>query len=205
MSDTFSDDAFFASLDGASFGRAPMSAAAKAALGQGGADARKQGPQARRGGGGGGGGGAGFMDFMGGGGSDLIGSGLGFIGNMIGLGVQDQQVRDGFSPSAMPLYNPAAPAPAPAPASSGGSDAAAMMLLMQQQQQQQQAEQNRLAALAAQQSGGMSSGMMVLGGLLGLGLFGTLLTLLVRGKGSSNQIGGYRNDDLGFSDAFASF
>lgn len=64
---------------------------------------------------------------------------------------------------------------------------------------------------------GMSSGMMVLGGVLGLGLFGTLITLLVRRTGSANEMSpldfagllGRRDhadfEDIGFSQGFVDF
>ena len=59
--------------------------------------------------------------------------------------------------------------------------------------------------------------MMVLGGVLGLGLFGTLITLLVRRTGSANEMSpldfagllGRRDhaafSDIGFSQGFVDF
>ena len=64
---------------------------------------------------------------------------------------------------------------------------------------------------APTQPQGMSSGTVVLGGILGLGLFGTLITLLVRRTGAPNR--GWRDissaltdyEDLGFSQTFVDF
>ena len=195
MTDFASDAAFFGAITnqgsadgfftggGGAYGR---SAALEAALDQGGPDARSQGPQAS------GGGGGGFGDFMEGGGGGLIGSGLDFIGKMIGLGVQDQYMRD--NPGApVPQYGPAPAAPAAAT-----TDNTAMMMMLQQQQEQQ-----RLLAQQNQQQQGMSPGLMVMGGLLGLGLFGTLMALLVRRTGAGNR--GWANEDLGFSETFVDF
>jgi hypothetical protein len=123
---------------------------------------------------------------------------------LIGLAVANEG-GDLPSGGGMPQYNQPEP-----PAASGGGDTAAMMMMLAERDRAAAAERER--AYAQQQSQGMSPGLMVMGGLLGLGLFGTLLALLVRGKGSSNR--GWANEGLsfmgqpnegGFSETFVDF